>query len=211
MGARIAGCVHPKDLYHKIKTALADQDWEYWDPYTLLVTLGVQNSHDQDKLSAIQGLVKNPWLAVSDYFAFEKIAHAFCNNPVVAEVDQPLSLEEILYSVRQIQAILTEAGIQAEFKGEVPSYVAVVATEEGWDALPEDLAFASELFTHLASMVSRKFEAEAKAALKALAGMSKDEVSALLDKIAPDTSAGANQLRKYAGLLLYDPTLTCAK
>ena len=211
METRITGCVHPLTLYLKIKAALSGQDWEYWDPYTLLVTLGVQNSHDQDKLAAIQGLLKNPVLVVSDYYAFEKVAHAFCNNPVVSEVEQPLSLEEVFYSVCQIRSILKEAGVEADFSGEVPSYVAVVATEEGWDALPRELTFAQELFAHFASMISRKFEAEAKTALSTMADMPKEDMLGFLQKIEGDSSAPAAQLRKYIGLYLYDPTLARAR
>ena len=201
--------MHPVDLLALIHQKLAGDDWEYWDPAALIITLGIQGRTDTDKVAAVQSLLKNPRLSLSDYTAFEKIAHAFCNNPVLPEVDQPLSLEEVLYVVRQIRGIFKKEGGLADFAGEVPSYIAVVATEEGWDALPEELSFSQEMFAHLASVISRKFETEAKSALGTISGMSRENMMSLLDHLENDFSPQAFQLRRYLGLYLFDPTLRC--
>ena len=143
---------HPEHLVKALDKLFEGDAWVSWEPEVILRELKEELSEQaQDKVLAVQAVACNGALACSKAPAFENVVHAFCNNMPVVDTLQPPYVEEIMYAVPQIEAIIKyiHGDVEVSFTSEVPNYVAAAAYYRGWVVLPERLSFAQELLDSL--------------------------------------------------------------
>jgi hypothetical protein len=198
---------HPVDLLTLFNKEMGATDWLDWEVETVLAQFNtVLSQAAQDKVLAIQSVLNNIGLTASDAIAFEKVVHAFCNNPCIMDALQAPSIEEIFYTVKQIKK-LVNAGI--EYVGEIPGYVAAVAAHHDWVLLPLPLSFAQEALYSLLYLTpgterwkeSEAFINEGKKILEYL----DTHYFTDYDSLENETMA-ALFIRRILGAYLYDPT-----
>jgi len=113
--------------------------WWGWEPETLWKTLEEDHSFKESEeaknlIMALQVVVSNN-APFEDWYAFEKIGHAFCQNPVSFGILQPLNIDEAGVSM----ALLRLLRPKEEFDDEILSYVASRAKESGIVFLPKEI------------------------------------------------------------------------
>lgn len=216
---------HPVDLFLSLDKSWASDGWENWEAEVLLATVADPqelSSEAIDKLLAIQSFYKMPYLAFTNAVAFEKIVHAFCNNPCVVDTLQPPHIQEITYTVKQCNNIIKNSRYKEEkdnfiFMGEIPGYIAATAKYRDWIVLPKCLAFAQEALFSLKGYVSGnpRYE-EHKKIIKAAVNMvshlddstiDANGVAEVAEAVNNESSFSSNLLLQIVGAYLYDPTL----
>lgn len=211
----------PSAIYDYLDDLFDGESWLEWEPETLLtsVPLNIMEECDtgicKDKLLAVQAAAVNTNLVCTYHKAFEKIVHAFCNNPCVMDVVQPPAIEEIYWSIPHIEHIMHQVHgdtEELEFSGEVPNYVSGVGKYYGWVVFPERLKFAQEMLDNLNGLQDWTTK---RADIKAILDQARqvadqlEDVSADakgLDAISADTPRNI-MIKKLVGCKLYDPYL----
>jgi len=147
---------HPVAIYRDLDIEFRDAPWMLWDADTILKLMDkVTEPRSRDKLMAVCRSAGNMNIVCTQAIAFEKICHAFCNNPCVMDMYQPLFIEEVHYAVEQLHQLqkILDPATPLEFAGEVPGYVASVAEFRNVNVLPKPLEFAQDTFTFLSRRV----------------------------------------------------------
>lgn len=211
---------HPTDLYKEFDKYFEEENWLGWDPEVLIEefpelreTSGQDDDIARDKLLAIHSVVSSPNVPLQDFRAFEKVALAFNNQHVVSDAIQPVDVEELTYAVRELRKLLKEAhGVEIEFTGEIPHYVATSAQVNGWVALPTELSFAQETFNRLAGLgLGGTRYNENKGLVDAARLLADQLVTANQDITALDVLSDETKenivAQRLLGASLYDPTL----
>ena len=206
---------HPADLIKKLDELFKGESWYSWEPEVLLTMLKeVLSDASKDKVLAVQAVACNVEPVLYKAFAFENVVHSFCNNFIVPDVMQPVSVEEIMYAVPQIIAIANHVhGKPVSFTGEIPQYVAAAAKYSGWVVLPPRLSFAQECLDSITGMFpGSKRYLEFKHVLDMISRLAVQldatnlddfpEVTTLLEE---DTDV-AIITRRVLGAYLFDPT-----
>lgn len=208
---------HPFDVYRALDTMFGEERWLSWEPEVLLHELADEVSEQaRDKVLAVQAVAANGALACGKAAAFENVVHAFCNNALVVDSLQPPTIEEVMYTIPQLEKIIKQVHSDAEvsFYGEIPRYVAAVAKYRGWVVLPTRLGFAQDALDELTgcSPESDKYQ-EFKGTLQLIKGLvasvaetaitTSDEVFSLIEEDTPK----ALVIRLVLGAYLYDPTI----
>ena len=124
------------DLFEYMTDKYADR-WYHWEPETLWQTLEYDGIDIDDELkNAIQAfqVVALTNFAFEDWHVFEKVGHAFNQNPVNFGHVQPLELDEVAYTIKIMCALRPKE----EFEDDVKGYIAAAAKEAGVVYLPED-------------------------------------------------------------------------
>lgn len=209
---------HPIDLVKSLDKVFIDQKWHSWEPEVLLTMLKDEISElAHDKVLSVQAVACNSSLVFEKAMALEKVVLAFCNNFVNVDVHQAPLVEELVYSIPQIEAIVKyvhpEAG-PTIFTGDTIGYVAAVAKFRGWVVLPPMLSFAQDRLNFLTGIVpgSKKFT-EFSGVISAISSLSEKlsgvdlttfpEITDLLN----DDSSAALMAKKVLGAYMYDPTV----
>jgi hypothetical protein len=215
----------PAKIYDYLDELLSGESWFEWEPETLLTTVITQDLNEcdsglcKDKILSVQAVALNTDLVCTYHKAFEKVVHAFCNNPCIMDVVQPPAIEEIYWSIPQIEYILRKVhGDTAELKfmGEIPNYVASVGKYFGWMVFPERLKFAQEMLDNLNGLQEWTSK---HADIKAILDQAK-QVAEQLEDISVDNT-GIEELtdatprnimiKKLVGCKLYSPYLAASK
>lgn len=211
---------HPIEIYQACDSLFTDQEWLSWEPETILLELKHEVSDASiDKLLAVQAVAANADAVLKSAAAFEKVVNAFSNNICVMDVVQPPEVEEMSYSVSQIEKIIHEvhgSGCTVTYSGEVPPYVASVAQFRGWAFLPKNLSFAQERLEYLSGMqADTKIRKENQNILDVISSVVQDTTRGDARTILEDESITALEkddtasllVKRLLGALLYDPTL----
>lgn len=223
-------------------TTTKEIEWLGWDPDSLIVYLFkkgilIEDNIALDKVMALLSFLHRRDIGTSDAKAFEKIVHAFNNDPVIVDVIQEPTLAAVNYAVKEMRILnsilnkvtnLESTNPDLEFTGEVPGYVASVAYSDGYPILNNNLIFAKDILNFLNSNKWRNKESNG------LISKIKDVVNyldnnvittkgidAILDEIdqmpadtnnllfngQPLNKIMRNIVTKYIGLSLYDPCI----
>ena len=208
---------HPSDLLKALDTYFEGSDWYSWEPEVVLTELKEEVSDQAaDKVLAVKSLAANSEMVFYNHAAFENIVHAFCNNILVVDTNQPLLVEEIMYAIPHIVAIVKYVhGEHADttFRGEVPGYVAATASYRNWLVLPNRLQFAQDILESLTGISdgSKKY-AEFKTTLDLVkllvTAMDTTDVTQYTEMIGflEEDSEKALIAKRILGSYLYDPT-----
>lgn len=136
----------PLEVYHLLDKEFSELEggstWLEWEPDTLLIQLPqLADPIAKDKVLAVHTVCYNFPAITQDWFAFEKVINAFCNNPCVADVVQVPSIEEVFYTITQLQLlnkIISNCAYTKDitFSNQVYGFIASVAFVEEWLVLP---------------------------------------------------------------------------
>ena len=209
----------PVDVYHYLDSLFKGESWVGWEPETVFHTVNTGKELDpliKDKIGAVIGCAGNPALVTTNSRAFEKVVHAFCNNPCVIDAVQPPQVEEVFWAVDQIIKIICTINegmisTDVEFSGEIPGYVAGVSKYNGWVVLPTRLSFAREMLDNINNVSGwdtaenipvYKLLQKAHSIADALDSTTVDTKG--LDSLEEDTPEN-NIIRKLVGCTLYKP------
>lgn len=122
----------------KLLNSHYEHDWWNWEPETIWQTL--QTDHQLEASEAIKNIVQalqmivNTDQAFEHWHIFEKVAHAFNENPVSFGTMQPLELDEVALTIK----ILEHIRPKAEYQDEVCAYIAACAKNSGVVYLPKE-------------------------------------------------------------------------
>lgn len=113
--------------------------WWDWEPETIWKTLEEDHSFQateeaKNLVMALQVVVTNN-APFEEWHAFEKVGHAFCQNPVFFGILQPLGVDEAAVTIALLKALRPKE----EFDDEILGYVAARAKDSGIVFLPEGL------------------------------------------------------------------------
>jgi hypothetical protein len=129
-----------KKLLKKINSVVPD--WiNMEEPESIQLILerhGVIIDDIYDFLMALKCVCTN-YLAWEDPFVFENIVDAFNNDPVIPETISKPPLENIMYAVHLLDEFSTH-----EFSDNIAKYIAAVAYDSGYYAVPEPISFANK-------------------------------------------------------------------
>lgn len=113
--------------------------WWDWEPETVWQTLKKEHGFDPDEdlrnlISALQLCVttNQPF---ENWHVFEKVGHAFNQNPVNFGIVQPLEPQETALTLKILRAIRPKQ----EFASEICGYLAATAKNAGLVYLPEEV------------------------------------------------------------------------
>lgn len=203
-------------------------DWLAWDPDSLVLFLSkkrisISDPIAIDKMMATFAFLFRRDLGTSDAKAFEKLVHAFNNDPIVVDVIQEPTLEAVNYAVTQMRKLnnalqkredrssLSEV-VPLEFKGEVPGYVASVAFINNFPILNSNLDFATEMLDFINSNKWRDKQYDGLISkLKDLVQylettkLDSEGIEEILSTVKDSSEIVKNMVVKYIGLLMYDP------
>ncbi|NDC22529.1 MAG: hypothetical protein EBZ49_00140 [Proteobacteria bacterium] len=120
-------------LFEELNDEFKDGWWD-WEPETLWQTFeGIRPSDElKNMIQALQVVVKTN-AAFENWHVFEKVSHAFNENPVLFSAIQPLELDEIAYTHKILKTIRPKE----EYEDEVLGYIASCAKRSGVVYLPE--------------------------------------------------------------------------
>lgn len=214
---------HPVEIYRAVDTMFADEPWLAWEPETLLLALDEDVSEAaQDKLLAVQAVAANPLPVLRFGVALEKTVNAFCNNICVMDAHQPPYVEELVYAVKQIRALIRAVrgrNIDIQFDGETPGYVAGAAKFRDWIVLPQPLAFAQAALDSLTGLAPRTdLRREHARIIECVTRLCRTLTVPDAEKIlhSPEIASLAADdsdsllVKRVIGAMLYDPTLPYA-
>lgn len=208
----------PIEVYNHLDNLFKEGEWLSWEPETVLTSLKeCINGEDicKDKILAVQGVAANATLVLTNNRAFEKVVHAFCNNPCIMDIAQPPQIEEIHWAIPHIQDIIvaSQEDIKREsisFTGEIPGYVAGVAKYHGWLVLPKRLNFAKEMLDNLNGIKGWNTKEQDIALIISQAQSLADQLddieldTAGLDALEEDTPRNI-MIRRLVGCCLFKP------
>lgn len=209
--------MHPINLLKALDTYFEGSDWYSWEPEVVLTELKDEVSDQAaDKVLAVKSLAANTEMAFYNHSAFENIVHAFCNNMLVVDTNQPMYVEEIMYAVPQIIQIARYVHgdlVDVEFRGEVPGYIAATAKYRGWVVLPKRLQFAQEILDSLTGIEegSKRYTefkttiALVKNLVEAMDATDVTQYTEMLGFLEEDTEKSLIA-KRILGSYLYDPT-----
>lgn len=115
------------------------RSWWDWEPETVWQTLKKEHGYDPDEdlknlISALQLCVttNQPF---ENWHVFEKVGHAFNQNPVNFGIVQPLEPQETALTLKILRAIRPKQ----QFDSEICGYLAATAKNAGIVYLPEEI------------------------------------------------------------------------
>jgi len=122
------------------------EEWLAWEPETVLLQLPqISNPVSKDKILAVHTACFNTSAVVTEWLAFEKVVSAFCNNPCIADVIQVPHIEEMYYTLGQLEELIAEVHpnesgrereIERQLSNQICGFIAAVAFNDGWLVLP---------------------------------------------------------------------------
>jgi hypothetical protein len=115
------------------------RSWWDWEPETVWQTLKKEHGFDPDE--DLKNLISALQLCVStnqpfeNWHVFEKVGHAFNQNPVNFGIVQPLEPQETALTLKLLRAIRPKQ----DFASEICGYLAAVAKNAGLVYLPKEI------------------------------------------------------------------------
>jgi len=202
----------PVQVFRFLDSHFYGTSWLGMDPESMLLQLDrhrtlITKTEAVDKLMAVKSAAFNINIPCRDCLAFEKIAHAFCNNICVMDAFQPLFIEEVFYTVNQLTEIakMVDDSIKhLDFRGEIPGYVASVAKHRGVRVLPKPLGFAQDILTFLNGYSPTPDELTLADNLEAMHRSGALDAKAINDNIG-DTLQVNSSVRNLIRCYLFDP------
>lgn len=206
------GKLSPFNIYKKLDAELP-VGWIDWEPETLLREYTFKSQTHIDKVLAVKSACLNMDLVSNDSVAFENVVNAFCNNYVVVDAAQPPYLEEVFYTLNQLDLICkdlhnTEFGLGPQVK----NYIAGVAKYRDFIVLPKELDFAQETLDYLNNYTKGNIKDSDYSEIYAVSKAIRDDLAdaviddpEALDKLSEDTPVSI-AIKKIIACYLYDPT-----
>lgn len=203
----------PIELYQAMDSLFTELPWLGFHPATLAAHYPSLEgtSVAMDKLLAVHAVANQPAIVCCEHNAFEKVCNLFNNNPIVTNASQPVFIEEVFYTVKQIRSIVsavqdfdyTDIGVEM-FYGEVPAYVAATAKQSDMYLLPPQLAFAQEMLSHLTNREISEEEAELVAAMSNVPLDSPINLD-FLDSLNPSLNENDRVIARLMACFVYKP------